>query len=125
MCKKLDPCFLGLLWWEKNFGKSRPMILDTAEVPGWFDKYIPAVSFDLKWPAWFLRQLIDKMIDQMDINYERYSKECKRLYAVCKVFEREAAKAARDNTLSQVTMKARVEAAIVLCQTMIVTYKKL
>jgi len=125
MCKKMDPCFEGLLWWEKNFGKSRAMELDVATVPSWFDKYIPAVTFDFRWPAWFLRQLIEKMVDQMNINYDGYGKECKRLYAVHKVFDREATKAARDNALSQVTMATRVTAAIVLCQAMVITYKKL
>lgn len=125
MCKKMDPCFEGLIWWQKNFGKSRAMVLDPAEVPAWFEKYIPSITFDLTWPAWFLRQLVEKMIDQMDMNHERYSQECKRLYAVCNTFQREAIKAARDNALSQVSMRARVEAAIVLCQTMIVTYNKL
>jgi len=100
-------------------------LTDPEKVPAWFDKYIPAVIFDLQWPAWLLRQLIEKMIDQMDINYDRYSAECKRLYAVHNVFSREAAKATRQNALTLVDQRTRVTACITLTQTMIVTYQKL
>jgi hypothetical protein len=122
----MDPCYEGSSWFEKVFGKRGAMDLtDPEKVPAWFDKYIPAVIFDLQWPAWLLRQLIEKMIDQMDINYDRYSAECKRLYAVHNVFSREAAKATRQNALTLVDQRTRVTACITLTQTMIVTYQKL
>lgn len=122
---KLDACHEGILWWDKVFAKGQVMEFQTDAVPAWFEKYIPAVTFDLQWPAWLLRQLIDKMIDQMDLNAPRYGAECKRLYAVHKVFEREAMKSARDNSLNKVNMQVRVNACIVLMQSMIVTYHKL
>lgn len=122
---KMDPCFDGMSWWAKVFGPKGVMELKVEAVEGWFDKYIPAVSFDFEWPAWLLRQLIEKMIDQMDLNYSRYGIECKRLYAVHKAFEREAAKAARENNLRDIDQRTRVTNAIVLCKTMVVTYEKL
>jgi hypothetical protein len=123
--KRFEPCPEGLTWWDKTFGKGKPMNLDVEAVPNWFKTYTSVITFNPRWAAWLLAKLIDKMIDQMNINYPRYRQECQRLQKVHRVFKNEAAKAERDNRLSLVVMDARMNAAIVICQTMIVTYKKM
>jgi hypothetical protein len=123
--KRFQPCPEGLTWWDKTFGKGKPMNLDVEAVPSWFKTYTSVIAFNPRWAAWLLGRLIDKMIDQMNLNHPRYRQECQRLQKVHRVFKNEAAKAERDNRLSLVVMDARMNAAIVICQTMIVTYKKM
>jgi len=122
---KMDVCHDGLVWWDKVFKRGGAMELKVEAVPLWFEGYIPATSFDMLWSAWLLRQLIEKLVDQMDLNYSRYGAECKRMYAVHKAFEREASKADREHRLANVDQRTRVTACIALVQTMIVTYRKL
>jgi hypothetical protein len=124
--KRFQPCPEGLTWWDKTFGKGKPMNLDVEEVPKWFKgTFTSVITFDPRWASWLLAKLMANMIDQMNLNHPRYRQECLRLQKIHRVFKNEATKAERDNRLSLVVMGTRMDAAIVICQTMIVTYKKM
>lgn len=121
----MDPCHEGLVWYDKAIGRGNALVLKPDAVPEWFAKSSSAIEFDLLWPTWLLNVLSDKLIDQMNLNYDNYRKECMRIARVVRTFNREASKAARESSLAVATIQTRIQNCIVLCQTMIVTYNKL
>lgn len=124
--KALDPCFEADEWWKKSLGKNGVLELKTEAVgPSLFPSREAVVNFDFLWPSWLLRQLAEKLVDQMDLNYVHYGRECKRLYKISTVFERECNKAARESALTHVTIYQRTTNAIVVCIAMMVAYKNM
>jgi hypothetical protein len=120
----LDPCWEAIEWWKLTLGSRGTLELKPEAIgPSLFPSRQAVISFDFLWPQWLLRQLVERLIDQMPLNFTQYSRECQRLYRVCKVFNREASKAADQSSLTYATIEQRTTNAIVLCKALATTYQ--
>jgi hypothetical protein len=122
---KMDPCFEGLAWFKSALGPKGTYDFTGTAVDKIFDRYIPAVSFDFKWPGWIFERLVDRMHDQMNAGYPFYKREEKRLAKAVRIFKNECSRAARDYALGMTNMQDRVLAANVLMKTFNTLYKGL
>jgi len=124
---KLDPCWEGLEWFKRALAWSKGNYDFTdAAVDKMFDKYTVAVTFDFRWLSWIFERLtIDKLIDAMNPNYDRFNQEKKRIERVNRVFHNECSRAARDYSLGVTDMQKRVAAAILMMKMFNHAYKEL
>lgn len=127
MLTSLDPCWEGLEWFKKALAGSKGSYDFTdAAVDRIFDQYIPAVTFDFRWLSWIFERLtIDKLIDGMNPNYERFNQEKKRIERVNRVFHNECSRAARDYSLGITDMQKRVGAANLMMKMFNHAYKEI
>lgn len=126
MLTKLDPCWEGLEWFKKALGSRGAYQFTDDQVDKMFASYITAVTFDFRWLSWIFERLtVDKLIDGMNPNYERFKQEKKRIEKVNRVFHNECSRAARDYSLGVTDMQKRVGAAILMMKMFNHAYKEI